>query len=97
MFVLSMLARVQIVVEKIAGQHGGQKRRRQAITYLETVKAIARLLLLTTTREMIIGGGHVRICWWKSILRWTGQSFGVLISSAFEYQCNRLALLTCWG
>lgn len=57
---LSVLAHVQIVAEKIAGQQGGERRRRQAITYLETLKAISRLLLLACTREMVIGGGKVR-------------------------------------
>lgn len=56
---ISMLAHVQIVVEKIAGKHGGMGRRRQAITYLETLKAISRLLLLACRREMIIRGGNV--------------------------------------
>lgn len=60
---LAMIAHVQVVVEKLAGQHGGSRRRRQAITYLETLKALSRLLLLTCTREMVMGGGAVRtIC-----------------------------------
>lgn len=54
-----MLAHIQIVAEKIARQHGGARRRRQVITYLETFKAVARLVLLATTREMIIFGGQV--------------------------------------
>eukprot|EP00752_Nemacystus_decipiens_P011059 g9825.t1 len=54
---LAMIAHVQVVVEKLAGQHGGARRRRQAITYLETLKAISRLLLLACTREMVMGGG----------------------------------------
>lgn len=57
---LAMIAHVQVVVEKLAGQHGGARRRRQAITYLETLKAISRLLLLACTREMVMGGGAVR-------------------------------------
>lgn len=56
---LAMIAHVQIVVEKLAGQHGGERRRRQAITYLETLKAISRLLLLACTKEMVLGGGAV--------------------------------------
>lgn len=59
---LSVLAHVQIVVEKIAGQHGGERRRRQAIAYIETLKAICRLLLLACTREMLIDGGKVNAC-----------------------------------
>ncbi|CAM9487915.1 unnamed protein product [Pylaiella littoralis] len=54
---LAVIAHVQVVVEKLAGQHGGPRRRRQAITYLETLKALSRLLLLACTREMVIGGG----------------------------------------
>ncbi|CAM9235774.1 unnamed protein product [Hapterophycus canaliculatus] len=54
---LAIIAHVQVVVEKLAGQHGGPRRRRQAITYLETLKALSRLLLLACTREMVIGGG----------------------------------------
>ncbi|CAB1112412.1 unnamed protein product [Ectocarpus sp. CCAP 1310/34] len=54
---LAMIANVQIVVEKLAAQHGGPRRRRQAIVYLETLKALARLLLLACTREMVMGGG----------------------------------------
>lgn len=57
---LAMIAHVQVVVEKLAGQHGGPRRRRQAITYLETLKALSRLLLLACTREMVMGGGAVR-------------------------------------
>lgn len=58
---LAVIAHVQVVVEKLARQHGGPRRRRQAITYLETLKALSRLLLLACTREMVIGGGAVRI------------------------------------
>lgn len=57
---LAMIAHVQVVVEKLAGQHGGPRRRRQAITYLETLKAVSRLLLLACTKEMVMGGGAVR-------------------------------------
>lgn len=57
---LSVLAHVQIVTEKIAGQYGGERRRRQTITYVETLKAISRLILLACTKEMVIGGGKVR-------------------------------------
>lgn len=56
---LAMIAHVQIVVEKLAGQHGGGRGRRQAIIYLETLKAASRLLLLACSREMIVGGGSV--------------------------------------
>eukprot|EP00904_Undaria_pinnatifida_P013145 jgi/Undpi1/8961/HiC_scaffold_26.g11422.m1 len=54
---LAMIAHVQIVVEKLAGQHGGGRGRRQAIIYLETLKAVSRLILLACSREMIVGGG----------------------------------------
>ncbi len=57
---LAMIAHVQVVVEKLAGQHGGPRRRRQAITYLEFLKALSRLLLLACSREMVTGGGVVR-------------------------------------
>lgn len=56
---LAMIAHVQIVVEKMVGQHGGEQRRRQAIMYLEMLKAVSRLVLLACTREMVIGGGAV--------------------------------------
>lgn len=56
---LAMIAHVQVVVEKLAGQHGGGRGRRQAIIYLETLKAASRLLLLACSREMIVGGGSV--------------------------------------
>lgn len=58
---LAMIANVQIVVEKLAAQHGGPRTRRQAIVYLETLKALARLLLLACTREMVMGGGSVSV------------------------------------
>lgn len=56
---LAVIVHVQVVLEKLAGQHGGERRRRQAITYLETLKALSRLLLLACTREMVTGGGVV--------------------------------------
>lgn len=56
---LAVIAHVQIVVEKLAGYHGGERRRQQAITYIETLKAISRLLLLACTKDMVIGGGVV--------------------------------------
>ncbi|CAM9645690.1 unnamed protein product, partial [Scytosiphon promiscuus] len=54
---LAIIAHVQVVAEKLAGQHGGPRRRRQAITYLEALKALSRLMLLACTKEMVIGGG----------------------------------------
>ena len=56
---LAMIAHVQIVVEKLAGQHGGGRGRRQAILFLEALKAASRLLLLACSREIIVGGGSV--------------------------------------
>ncbi|CAM9511981.1 unnamed protein product [Choristocarpus tenellus] len=58
---LSVLTYIQIVVEKIAVQAGGDHRRRQAISCIEVLKAIFRLLLLTQTRDMTLGGGTVRV------------------------------------
>ena len=57
--VLAMITNVQIVLEKLSGQHGGERRRRQAIMCIETLKAVSRLLLLTCTREMVVTGGVV--------------------------------------
>lgn len=57
---LAIVNHVQVVLEKLSGQHGGERRRRQAIMYIETLKAVSRLLLLACTREMIFAGGVVR-------------------------------------
>lgn len=56
---LAIIAHVQVVVEKLAGHHGRERRRRQAITYLEALKAVSRLVLLACTKEMVLGGGAV--------------------------------------
>lgn len=77
--VLSMLINMQIVIEKIAGQHGGLKRRRQAITCVEALKVLARLVLVATTREMLIDGGQVGPSWQSSLVfgGWTGFATAV--------------------
>lgn len=56
---VAVFSHIQIVVEKLARQHGGERGRRYAITCLEALKAVSRLLLLACTREMVIGGGAV--------------------------------------
>lgn len=100
---LAIIAHVQVVVEKLAGQHGGPRRRRQAITYLETLKALSRLMLLACTKEMVIGGGAVSLVscgschlllamsclLYACIFRWFRMTIDVKRVQAWSWTCGR--------